>query len=501
MSPGPGFLARSLRSKITLGVMLPLVLLLGAFTAIEYRRHRSAVLSELSLLAAQAGMVIESNLRHEMLEVDREGVNELLNTITKSEEFRVVYLLDPSGRVTFAPNNEGKGMLLDYRQPGCQPCHGLPPEQRPASVVVEAEDGERVFRSMLPISNSPACHKCHDPEQRLLGLLLTDIRTTPLEDWLAASLQEKLLWMAGTILVTVIIVNLALSRLVINRLERIAKSLARFGRGQRNLKLQADSPDAIGRLTQAFNDMGQNIQSEEARTRVLSADVRRHAARQRELLKRLIRAQEEERQRLAHDLHDDLGQDLAGLAVGIAGAERLIANSPERVGIYLRQIRGQISEMTDRAYDMILNLRPSALDDLGLVAALRAHAERVLGGAGIKFEIEERYLARRLPSEIETALFRAIQEALSNVVRHAGASRVRVSLSTRDGRFEGEVDDDGRGFDPETISADGSSPRGLGLLGMQERVALCGGMLEFFSRPGAGTRIRIQIPLPEVSSG
>jgi signal transduction histidine kinase len=150
---------------------------------------------------------------------------------------------------------------------------------------------------------------------------------------------------------------------------------------------------------------------------------------------------------------------------------------------------------------MILGLRPSALDDLGLAPALRMHAERTLNPADMQLEIDARDLTSRLPPEIETALFRTFQEALSNVVRHAEASRVRVRLAVRNGAFEGEITDDGQGFNVEIIRADGDGPRGLGLLGMRERVALCGGTLEIFSRPGAGTRLRIRVPLPEEHRG
>jgi signal transduction histidine kinase len=491
-------LTRSLRVKVTLGGVLPLVVILGAFTAIDYRRHRAAVLEELSLLASYSGQVIENNLRHELMESDFTGVQDLLDLIA-DEEFMLVYLLDHSGRVVFAPNDERRGDRLDNRNPDCTPCHRLPPAERPRSVVVTTEDGRRVFRSMLPIENSPACSRCHDEDRRVLGLVLTDIPTEQLESSVASAVREKLFWWAGTILVTVLVVNLAMSRLVIRRLERVARSLTRFGRGELDLRLKPDSPDDIGRLAGAFNEMGRNIQAAEAKSNALSEDVRRHAARQRNLLKKLITAQEEERRRVAHDLHDDLGQDLAGLAVGLEGVEQLWADPPEQVRQRLRETRARVAEMTDRAYDMILSLRPSALDDLGLVPALRIHAERTLGKAGTQFEIDSRTLAVRLPPETETALFRTLQEALGNVVRHGRASRVRVTLASRNGVFEGEVVDDGCGFDPATVPTDGSGPRGLGLLGMQERVALCGGTLEISSAPGAGTRIRIRVPLEKVN--
>ena len=304
------------------------------------------------------------------------------------------------------------------------------------------------------------------------------------------------MWWAGTILTTAIVVNLAMSSLVIRRLEAVAQALARFGRGQLGLRLEANHADEIGQLATAFNEMGQRIQSEEAENRVLSEGLRREAARRSELLKRLIAAQEDERKRVARDLHDGLGQDLAGLALRLEAIDKQAIHQPEQTRAQLQQARALIAEATEQAYAMILSLRPSALDDLGLAPALRAHAERALKDTGVHFELESRDLTHRLPPEIETALFRTFQEALTNATRHAGARKVCVSLAVRDGSFEGEIADDGQGFDLREVQANGLGPRGLGLRGMEERVAQCGGTFDILSQPGAGTRIRIRIPLP-----
>lgn len=494
----------SLRLKVTLGVVLPLLVILGVFTGLEYARHRTAVLANLSFLAGQIGQVIEDGIRHEMLSENLDGLQHMLDAISQNDAIRIVYLLDTSGRVVFAPRRDGVGSMLDNRAATCQPCHRLPADQRPASVVVTLPDQGRVFRSMTPIANRPECQTCHGSEQRLIGVLLTDISMAPMEAMLASDLRENILWWLGVILITIVVVNAVMSRLVVRRLASVAAALGGFGRGRRDLRLPAGSPDEIGQLAQAFNVMGQRVQAEEGANRLLSENLRREAAQRRELLKRLITAQEEERRRVARDLHDGLGQDLGGLAVGLEAAERLLSSQPEQARARLQQARALIGETTARAYDMILSLRPSALDDLGLAAAIRAHAARALRNTGVEFELDAAGLSPRLPAEIEVALFRSFQEALTNVTRHAGARRVRVSLAVRDGMFEGEIADDGRGFDLEDVQAlqrgraDGEcSPRGLGLLGMQERVAQCSGALEIHTRPGAGTRLLIRVPLPK----
>ncbi len=492
---------RSLRAKVTLGVIVPLCIILGAFTAIERNRHEAAVFAQLSFLASQTGLVIEKSLQQSMLTHNPAALQQILDAVGENRALRSVYLLDISGRVVFAPAGETAGQSLNYLDQNCQPCHRLPPAQRPAGVVVTLPDGQRIFRSMTPIANRSECHACHASSQRLNGVLLTDISMASLEAPIAADLRENVLWGGGTILVTVIVVNLVMSWLVIRRLEGAAQTLRRFSGEHLNLRWLVDSPDEIGQLAAAFNEMGQRLQSEDAVNHGLSENLRQEAAQRFELLKRLITAQEEERRRVARDLHDGLGQELGGLALHLDAVEQLWDAQPERARSLLQQIRGWMTGMTDQAYDMILMLRPSALDDLGLAPALRIHAERALKETGIKFELETQGLTRRLPPEIETALFRTFQEALNNVVRHAGAKQVRVTLAWENGACEGQIADDGRGFDVRDIQANGPGPRGLGLLGMQERVAQCGGTLEIISSPGAGTRLRIRIPLSENGHG
>jgi signal transduction histidine kinase len=485
----------SLRAKVTLGIVFPMILMLGIFIYIEYNHHRATQLNSLSLLASYNGQVLKKTLEHSMLVSDFDEVQRILDTVGTNKNFRVVYLMDTSGRVIFAPNRAGIGTRLDNLDPTCQPCHRLPPAERPSGIVVSAVDGQRIFRSMHPIENSPACAQCHDPQQKLIGLLLTDIYVAPFEAAFVADLRENLLWGVSTILVFAIMANLVLGRLVVRRLERVAGALDSFGSGNREIRLDTGSPDEIGKLEMDFNAMGQRIQAEETENQALSEDLRRQSAQQQELLKRLINAQEDERKRVARELHDELGQSLSGLSLHSEAMERFILSDPERAIQQLSITRELIGLTTHQMYELILALRPSVLDDLGLAAALRSLAERVLNGTGINFKLDTSGLARRLPPSIETTLYRIFQEALSNIVKHSGADQVKITLARGEGNFQGEIADNGHGFNLEDIDWKANSPRGLGLLGMQERLVLCGGSLEIISGKGEGTRIQVFIPL------
>lgn len=491
------FFRQSLRIKVSLGVVLPLVLILSILSAIEYGRHRRVVLDSLSALASQAGSVIESNLRHAMLKSDFSEVQSILDSISENNDFRVIYLIDTSGKVIFAPYGRGTGTQLSNDKPDCQPCHRLDPAARPASVVVEADDGQRVFRSMYPINNAPECSVCHDPTQRLIGLLLIDIPVAPMESTVAAHLGENLIWWVSIILTTVIVVNLAMSRIVLRRLEGLAKALSSFGQEGLNLRVPTGDLDEIGQLANTFNDMSERIEAEAAQNRSLSEHLQRQSAQRGELLKQLITAQEDERKRVARELHDDLGQALSALAFQAEAIERLIPSDVDGAIDQLNQIRNLITETTESMYDLIMALRPSVLDELGLAAALRTHAGRFLEDSGIAFELRSDGFSGRLSPDIETALYRIFQEALNNVRRHSGAKNVRITFARDNGDFVGEIQDDGHGFALDSIGANGESPHGYGLLSMQERVAQCCGQLEVISRPGSGTIIRVRFPIEE----
>jgi signal transduction histidine kinase len=491
----------SLRAKVIFGVLIPLVMILGAFSIIEYSRFRKTILENLSILASHNGQVIEDNLRHQMQISDFEGMQTLLDTFNDSDEFRVVYVLDPSGEVIFAPEGDGVGLMLDNQRSECQPCHKLPPLERPESIIVTVDDNQQVFRSMQPIENSEQCNQCHEPEERILGLLLIDLFIDPLEKPLAANLRENIIWWVISILVTVFIVTLVVNRFVLNRLEGFSTAIVDMGEGQLPLPLPESQPDEIGRLSSAFNAMVKQVKARNAEINTFSETQRLQSEQRGELLRRLITAQEDERKRVARDLHDELGQTLSGLSLRAEALKQHITPDSEQAIRLLDQISMLLNETLDQMYDLILALRPSVLDDMGLPAALDAHVNWVLSESNITFELDVDKLIGRMPPEVETTLYRVFQEALNNIVRHAKANHVQITLRCNDGVFEGEILDDGQGFDIENVRLHGEEPRGLGLLGMKERVLQFNGQLDILSQPGKGTRIFISIPVPETHHG
>ncbi len=206
---------------------------------------------------------------------------------------------------------------------------------------------------------------------------------------------------------------------------------------------------------------------------------------QRDSLRRLIEGQELERRRLARELHDETGQALTSVLLGLKAVE-----GAEDMPAALRDLRELVVGTLQDVRRLAVELRPKALDDFGLVPAVERLVETFRSSTGIPVELESRLGENRLSSEVETTLYRVIQEALTNIARHAGARRVSVLLVRRDSSAMAVVEDDGHGFSPED-----EQRGGIGLAGMRERLALLDGRLVVESDPAAGSTLVAEVPL------
>ncbi|KKM03963.1 hypothetical protein LCGC14_1769170 [marine sediment metagenome] len=215
------------------------------------------------------------------------------------------------------------------------------------------------------------------------------------------------------------------------------------------------------------------------------------------LLNRVISAQEEERKRIARELHDESAQVLATLLVEIGTAEEIMPATAKRARDILSRVKTGATRALTEMRQMILDLRPSALDDLGLVAAVQWYAKTRLEQAGMRMRLKVAGSQQRLPAAMETALFRIAQEAINNVAKHAGASNVGIRLEFTGTSVSLVVEDDGQGFDMKAVAESKDKSRGLGLLGMRERAALLGGKATIESQSGRGTRVAVEIPVEE----
>ena len=280
-------------------------------------------------------------------------------------------------------------------------------------------------------------------------------------------LQRDWLFLAPSIAGVAVAYAWGVARSVKRPLAKLEAAAARIAAGDLSQPLPPLSDDEIGRLGRSFEAMRRALARDETRRR---------------LLREVITAQEQERKRIARELHDETCQTISALKIKLDAAG-------------MKDAQAMAGRCLDELHRIIHGLRPSVLDDLGLVSAIRWVATRDLVPLGIqvRFELEEP--RARLPFEAEIAVFRAVQESIANIVRHARAETVLIEAVASEDVLEIDVEDDGDGFDPAQ-AAPSPSGRGLGLLGMHERLELIGGSFRVASAPGKGTRVSLRVPIP-----
>ena len=243
--------------------------------------------------------------------------------------------------------------------------------------------------------------------------------------------------------------------------------------------------DKQGASAPAFTEDDLRLAETLAARAAIAVDLSERVSR--DSVRRVVKAQELERARLARELHDETGQALTSILLGLKPLEASAAGQDEREAI--ESLRELVVSTLQNVRRLAVELRPTALDDFGLVAAVERLAESFREHSGLAVDVEAQIGDVRLAPEAETALYRVVQEGLTNVAKHAGATHLSILLQRKGDAVLAIVEDDGAGFDPGSTRADA-----LGLLGMRERIALVGGRLQVESSPGAGTTLVAEVP-------
>jgi signal transduction histidine kinase len=251
------------------------------------------------------------------------------------------------------------------------------------------------------------------------------------------------------------------------------------------------------KLKQAEQELRLARSSLEERVAERTAELADANQRLHHLSVQIINAQEAERKRISQELHDEMGQALTAI---IYNLEMSLRDLPPGLGQTTRERLVEAYSLTLRTLEQVrllsLDLRPAMLDDLGLVPALRSYVGRYTRRTGMEVAFEAVGMEEQLSPEMDTALYRIVQEALTNVARHAQARSIRLRLECKASTVAVLVQDDGRGFDVEQKLESNPSDSGVGLIGIEERVHALGGRLSIFSQPGQGTVLSVEMPLP-----
>jgi two-component system, NarL family, sensor histidine kinase UhpB len=277
-------------------------------------------------------------------------------------------------------------------------------------------------------------------------------------------------------------VNFWLTRATLRPLNDLVSDVEHIQDGQMATRVrtpQGRDPDA-GRLAEAINSMLERL---EHRTRELRA-----------LTERVINAQEEERKRIARGMHDDTGQAISSLIISLEHMQTLVPPGSHELTRRIASTREVATRTLEDLRAVVYGLRPTMLDDLGLAPAIRWYARSQLEEAGTQLNLRLPDGQGRASAEIETTLFRIAQEAINNIKRHAGATRVVIELNESPRWVELRVEDDGRGFDVARASQEALEFRRFGLIGIKERVDLVRGVLKVESQAGHGSRLLVRVP-------
>lgn len=287
------------------------------------------------------------------------------------------------------------------------------------------------------------------------------------------------------------------TRSVVRPVTELRATARAFARGSLETPVRVSAQDELGELAEDIETMRQQLKSsrdgiEEAR-RELEVKVAERTQRLQETLGKTITAQEEERRRLARELHDEQSQTLGALSVSLDRISRLLGPGSSQIHQELEQARNMALSLLRETRRLIYDLRPSVLDDMGLEAAIRWCAETHLECHGMEVTLKSSLPPGHLPAAIEAAMFRVAQESIVNIERHSQARHAGVELERRNSSVRVTIWDDGKGFVPPP--GNGGQTHGVGLEGMEERVRLMGGRLEVRSAPGRGTTIIVEVPL------
>jgi len=370
---------------------------------------------------------------------------------------------------------DGEGQLVSHTFD-----HGVPadliklarqaPKEGEHFRVFATRDG-RLFHMTVPILQGTA---------GMLQLGLSDkMVATEL-----ASVTRSFIWSVAFCSALGAILALALTHLLVQPIDRLVEAVGRIGAGQFEARAPIWWPDEIGRLAAAFNRMAESLQR-------YRQEVEKKEGARRALIEKIVYAQEEERKAISRELHDQLGQSLLALLLRV----QALSSTGGDLSALRQDMETRIESLIEEVRRLSWGMRPSILDDYGLDSALARYVEETAEHSGLA--IDYQYIGppdrHRLPGRVEVTLYRIAQEALTNSVRHANASRVSTVVLQTSSEVTLVVEDDGRGFDAEAVQRDTQAC--LGLTSMRERAELLGGTCIIESRPGSGTTLRVTIPL------
>ncbi len=475
---------QSLRFKIVIGLVALLTVTMTILFTIQYFQHREKMIRNLQEnVSPHLTQMVNDVLKSSMLSKNKGEMKYILEVASQYPDVKKIFILNRVGRIITSIDDKEIGRIIELRDPTCQVCHHGTTKALNKTVIYSSLQGEKIFRNVNPIYNRKECFSCHKPEEKITGVLVTDFTLNNIEKQLRAELKENILLLFFAISISTLVIGIALNQLVINKLQHFVEAASLFGRGDFGKTISFKSDDEIKRLADSFNLMAKTL-TEKMRV-------------EREYLSQIIEAQENERRRISRELHDEIGQALTAIKFNLDMMDKELPQTLLTVRGRLGDAKSLSNQTLTAMRQLSMDLRPTMLDELGLIPTLRWYIQNFSNRLNIASQFQAVGFEEKLPPQIETAFYRIVQEALNNISKHAGANRVEIFFEHRDSTICASITDNGRGFDLDRVYHPASPGRGFGIIGMQERVSLLGGKMDIQSSPGRGTRIHIKVPYPK----
>jgi two-component system sensor histidine kinase UhpB len=431
--------------------------------------------------------MVNDVLKSSMSSKNQEEMKYILEVASHYPDVKKIFILNRLGRIVNSIDDKEIGKIIDINDPMCRVCHQRTAEALNKTVIYFSPEGEKIFRNVNPIYNRKECFSCHNPEQKITGVLVTDFTLKNIESQLRAEFKENIFLMLFAVGVSTLAIGIALNQLVIKKLQHFVETVSLIGQGDFRRTVTFKSDDEIKRLADTFNFMA----------RALMDKMRL----ERKYLSQIIEAQENERRRISRELHDEIGQALTAIKFNLDMIDKELPQTFPLVHGKLEEAKSLSNQTITAMRQLSMDLRPAMLDELGLIPTLRWYVQNFSKRLGIDSQFQAIGFEEKLSSQIETAFYRIVQEALNNISKHAEANRVEISFEQRDSMIYASIIDNGKGFDLDKVLHPEFPERGFGIIGMQERISLLGGKIDIQARPGFGTRIHIEVPNQKGSDG
>jgi signal transduction histidine kinase len=476
----------SLRVKVVVVFMLPMILVLFILSYMHYVREQRELENQFQSFTIQLGDTALLGMKHAMLRNDQEVVTRILRNYGTNPSINAIRIVNLEFRIVESTKSEEVGKIFLTDQAGCDECHRYPPSERPRVIPIKLGNNEKILRVVTPIPNEPQCQTCHSADNSHLGVLIMDAPTNEISE----HMQEDGIYNIAISLLSVLFVTIILYTLiqwlVIKRVGVIYEYLTAFAAGNFKVRIPKiwRTEDEITRLADHFNAIANTLES--------------HEKEQREIVLIRQEAIEEERERIARDLHDGLAQLLAYLNTKISATRLLLKQRrPKVADDQLMQMEEVVQKETTEVRAAIIGLKLIGKEGASLYENLKDYVDMSnrLGDLRILFEHDSDVEKAHLSPEAEIHLLRITQEAIHNIRKHASASLARIGLHKEPGFLVLTIQDDGIGFDTWQSSM-WHQPH-FGLRTMGERAELIGATFKVESALGQGTRVSVRLKLKE----